>query len=97
MHLLCTSRASPACNHIRNHICNHIRNHLCQTLVMDLTGMELCNASLLDESSAAAEAMTMIHGEGRGKKKIFFVRRRALFNQLFNLRVDLRRSAGAFR
>lgn len=32
---------------------------------MDLTGFELCNASLLDESTAAAEAMTMIHGERR--------------------------------
>jgi len=47
-----------------------------QTMVMDLTGFELCNASLLDESTAAAEAMTMIHGEARGKKSHFFVDRR---------------------
>ncbi|MFT5685582.1 MAG: glycine dehydrogenase [Myxococcota bacterium] len=45
-----------------------------QTVVQDLTGMEISNSSLLDEATAAAEAMTMIHRLSRGKKgDTFFV------------------------
>ncbi|MGR5444316.1 aminomethyl-transferring glycine dehydrogenase [Vibrio jasicida] len=44
-----------------------------QQMVMDLTGMEIANASLLDEATAAAEAMTLCKRAGKSKSNVFFV------------------------
>jgi len=44
-----------------------------QTMISDLTGMEIANASLLDEATAAAEAMTFCQRVSKSKSNVFFV------------------------
>jgi glycine dehydrogenase len=44
-----------------------------QTMISDLTGMEIANASMLDEATSAAEAMTLCQRMSKSKGKVFFV------------------------
>jgi glycine dehydrogenase len=66
-----------------------------QTMIMDLTGMEIANASLLDESTAAAEAMAMLYNN-RSREQIkagankFFVS-----NECYPQTIDLLKTRSA--
>jgi len=57
-----------------------------QTMVCDLTAMEVANASLLDEATAAAEAMTMAMRQAKSKARAFFVDQEVLPQSLAVLR-----------
>ncbi len=56
-----------------------------QTMVIDLTGMELANASLLDEGTAAAEAMTMFHNICKRKEANKFFVDNTIFPQTIDI------------
>jgi glycine dehydrogenase len=62
-----------------------------QTMVVDLTGMEIANASLLDEGTAAAEAMFMQYSMRKNQKaNIFFVS-----EELFPQTIDILKTRSA--
>ncbi|MFB3058679.1 MAG: aminomethyl-transferring glycine dehydrogenase, partial [Gammaproteobacteria bacterium] len=44
-----------------------------QTMISDLTGMEIANASMLDEATSAAEAMTLCQRMSKSKGNVFFL------------------------
>jgi glycine dehydrogenase len=62
-----------------------------QQMIIDLTSMEIANASLLDEATAAAESMTLCKRAGKNKSNAFFVS-----NQLHPQTIDVIRTRAEF-
>ncbi|MFN4083954.1 MAG: aminomethyl-transferring glycine dehydrogenase [Bacteroidia bacterium] len=56
-----------------------------QTMIIDLTGMEIANASLLDEGTAAAEAMHMLHAEAKNANANKFFVSKECFKQTIDV------------
>lgn len=63
-----------------------------QTMVTDLTGMELANASLLDEGTAAAEAMSLLFESRKAEKKA--ARKFLVDAHVFSQTIDVLKSRG---
>lgn len=59
-----------------------------QTMITSLTGMEISNASLLDESTSAAEAMVMIYNSQKGKN----IKQKFYIGDIFKQTVDVLKS-----
>ncbi len=56
-----------------------------QTVIIDLTGMEIANASLLDEATAAAEAMFMLYAARKNKNANVFLVSENIFPQTLDV------------
>ena len=56
-----------------------------QTLICELTGFSIANASLLDEGTAAAEAMTVAYAARKNKSSNIFLVSESVYNHTFNV------------
>jgi len=66
-----------------------------QTMIMDLTGMDVANASLLDEGTAAAEAMTMLHRQRNRDKQKLNANRFVVAGSVFPQTIDVLKTRSA--
>ena len=56
-----------------------------QTMICEITGLDISNASLLDEASAVSEAMLMVHNYNNAKDRVFLVDNRLHPQNIYNL------------